>query len=146
MLAQFVFSQSCLSALALGVFGSFRWVSKMRETKNIMEYEIELRKLLNEKNLISKLTITWWEKTVKMMILKVASSFHQSRSKLSFFSLQVCVYDHKIKSHQIRYRETKKWNCTVSQITAFFIWYNYLKSKCILWKWFCKEKLCWRFP
>ena len=62
MLAQFVFSQSCLSALALGVFGSFRWVSKMRETKNIMEYEIELRKLLNEKNLISKLTITWWEK------------------------------------------------------------------------------------
>ena len=51
MLAQFVFSQSCLSALALGVFGSFRWVSKMRETKNIMEYEIELRKLLNEKKI-----------------------------------------------------------------------------------------------
>ena len=104
MLAQFFSQQSCLSALALGVFGSFRWVSKMRETKNIMEYEIELRgALLTKKNLISKLTITWWEKNGQND-LKVSSSFHQSRSKLSFLSLLLY---HKIKSHQIRYRNKK---------------------------------------
>ena len=64
----------------------------MRETKNIMEYEIELRKLLNEKKSNFKIDhYVMRKKTVKMMILKVASSFHQSRSKLSFFSLQVCL-------------------------------------------------------
>ena len=36
--------------------------------------------------------------------LKVSSSFHQSRSKLSFLSLLLY---HKIKSHQIRYRNKK---------------------------------------
>ena len=73
--------------------------------------------------------------------LKVSSSFHQSRSKLSFLSLLLY---HKIKSHQIRYRNKKVKLYFIHKLHLFFIWYNYdLKSKCILRNpfWHCKEKL-----
>lgn len=86
------------------------------------------------------MTITWWEKNGQND-LKVSSSFHQSRSKLSFLSLLLY---HKIKSHQIRYRNKKVKLYFIHKLHLFFIWYNYdLKSKCILRNpfWHCKEKL-----
>ena len=71
----------------------------MRETKNIMEYEIgELDKKSNFQNW------PWWERKKPC----VTSSFHQRRSK-TFVSLT------SISRSDLP--ETKKWNCTCTNYT-----------------------------
>ena len=78
----------------------------MRETKNIMEYEIELRKLLNEKKSNFKIDHYVMRKNGQNDDFKSCVIISSKQIK-TFVFLTSGLY-HKIKSHQIRYRETKK--------------------------------------